>query len=138
MSTATTPRITSSTGSVATERQAPRAEARTPAHRYRQLFAVPFRSPMGDGDSNRLARALGMAMSFRPKTQPTPTSPGMVRLDFFSGLFLVRGPTDGEWQLEGRTWGTPAGETVHGWHLQAAAAARQLDPSVPVPAPDEA
>jgi hypothetical protein len=47
--------------------------------------------------------------------------------------FLVRGDGPQDWRLEGRTWGAPAPESVHGWHLVAADAARLLDPTVPVP-----
>jgi hypothetical protein len=68
-----------------------------------------------------------------PKLHDSPTSPGVVRLDFYSGLFLERGPDEGQWVFEGRTWGDPSPSIVHDWHLSAAAAAHQLDPTVAVP-----
>lgn len=102
---------------------------------HRTLFAVPFRSPMSDLDSRRLAAVAGLDCDLYPKLPGTTVSPGLRRLDFASGLFLVRGAHDGEWRLEGRTWGTPAPGAVHRWHVWAATAARVLDPDVAVPAP---
>jgi hypothetical protein len=49
-----------------------------------------------------------------------------VPLDFWSGLFLERGGAEGEWVLEGRTWGHPPESVVHEWHVRAALAAREL------------
>lgn len=88
---------------------------------------------MTDAHLARLARALDLSTHMFAKQRPDPTSPGMARLDHFSGLFLERGPSEGEWLLEARTWGHPAPESVHEWHLVAAQAARQLDPSVTMP-----
>lgn len=102
--------------------------------RYRSLFTVPFLSPMTDGDVRRIAAVLDMTMCMRPKLHASPVSPGVLRLDFYSGLFLLRGGGEDEWRFECRTWGHPASETVHGWHLVAADAARLLDPDVPTPA----
>ena len=89
---------------------------------------------MRDGDIDRLARNLGLTTHMHPKLHNSPTSPGVARLDFDSGLFLVRDTDVGRWVLEGRTWGHPSSPTVHSWHLCAAAAAHQLDPSVVLPA----
>jgi len=50
-------------------------------------------------------------------------------------LFLERSADEGPWMLEGRTWGKPAPQTVHEWHLLAAQAARHLDPDVTLPEP---
>ncbi len=100
------------------------------AHRPRIMFSVPFSSTMSDADVARLARTLNLVAHLHPKLHPSPTSPGVVRLDFDSGLFLVRGASHGEWALEGRTWGDPFPLTVHEWHLSAVVAARQLDPTV--------
>jgi hypothetical protein len=97
------------------------------------LFEVPFRSQMTDADLARLARAFDLSTHLQPKLHPDPNSPGVARLDHFSGLFLERGAADGEWVLEARTWGRPAPESVHRWHVLAAGAARQLDPSVKLP-----
>jgi hypothetical protein len=101
--------------------------------RYHVMFVVPFQTAMSDADIHRLNSVLGMDTQLLPKMRPSPASPGVLRLDFFSGLFLVRGDGPGEWRLEGRTWGAPAPRSVHGWHLVAADAARLLDPTVPVP-----
>lgn len=97
------------------------------------LFEIAFHSAMTDADLARLARLLDLSTHMHPKMRPDPTSPGVVRLDHFSGLFLERGGLDGQWVLEARTWGNPAPETVHEWHLLAAFAARQLDPTVTLP-----
>jgi len=94
------------------------------------LFEVPFKSEMTDADLARLARMFDLATHMYPKQRLNPTSPGVARLDHFSGLYLERGSTDGEWVLEARTWGQPAAASVHEWHLLAAQAAHQLDPSV--------
>lgn len=92
------------------------------------LFAVPFRSPMTAGDAARLAAEAGLDCDLVPKLPGDTVSPGLRRLDFASGLFLVRGAREGEWRLEGRTWGSPAPGAVHRWELWAVAAARALDP----------
>ena len=97
------------------------------------MFSVPFSSSMSDGDVARLARALDLATHLHPKLHLSPTSPGVLRLDFDSGLFLVRGANKGEWALEGRTWGDPLPQALREWHLSAAVAARQLDPTVALP-----
>lgn len=94
------------------------------------LFEVPFNSEMSDTDLARLARVLDLSTHMYPKQRPDPTSPGVARLDHFSGLYLERGVSDAEWVLEARTWGNPAPESVHEWHLLAADAARELDPTV--------
>lgn len=99
------------------------------------MFRVPFRSAMSDADLAVLAHVLDLSTHMYPKMRPDPNSPGVARLDHFSGLFLERGADEGEWRLEGRTWGKPAPQTVREWHLLAAQAARQLDPSVALPAP---
>ena len=88
---------------------------------------------MNDGDIAYLAKTLNLTTHLHPKLHHSPTSPGVVRLDFDSGLFLVRGANKGEWALEGRTWGDPLPQAVREWHLSAAVAARQLDPTVALP-----
>lgn len=113
--------------------QPPPVVAAATARRYRAMFVVPFRAAMSDADIHRLNSVLGMDTHLHPKLRESPASPGVSRLDFFSGLFLVRGDGPPDWRLEGRTWGAPAPESVHGWHLVAADAARLLDPTVPVP-----
>jgi hypothetical protein len=94
------------------------------------MFQVPFRSTMSDADLAVLAHVLDLSTHMYPKMRPDPNSPGVARLDHFSGLFLERVGNEGQWRLEGRTWGKPAPETVHEWHLLAAQAARQLDRGV--------
>ena len=99
------------------------------------MFQVPFMSAMSDGDLAVLHRVLDLSTHMYPKMRPDPTSPGVARLDHFSGLFLERGADEAQWMLEGRTWGKPASRTVHEWHLLAAQAARQLDRGVTLPEP---
>ena len=103
--------------------------------RRRTLFSVPFETPMSDVDLHRLSAALGLDRDLHSKLHAGVLPPAVRRLDFDSGLFLVRGAGENEWRLEGRTWGAPAPESVHLWHLWAAAGARMLDPTVPTPPP---
>jgi hypothetical protein len=124
--------VGSSEGPPSPLQAAPVAAAAT-ARRYRVMFVVPFQTAMSDADTHRLNSVLGMDTHLHPKLRASPASPGVSRLDFFSGLFLVRGDGPQDWRLEGRTWGGPAPQSVHGWHLVAADAARLLDPTVPVP-----
>jgi hypothetical protein len=98
------------------------------------LFEVRFASAMSDSDLAFLARSLDLVTHMHPKLRDTPTSPGVLRVDFESGLFLKRGSPDGQWLLEGRSWGHPPSWVAHEWHLRAAAAAQHLDPSVTLPA----
>lgn len=115
----------------------PRTSTPRPSARHerggRVLFEVPFTSEMTDADLARLAQPLDLSAHMYPKLRPDANSPGVVRLDHFSGLFLERGDSAGQWALEARTWGDPAAETVHEWHLLAIDAARVLDPSVKRP-----
>jgi hypothetical protein len=91
---------------------------------------------MRDEDLQLLVRNLNLVTCMHPGMRNSPASPGVVRLDFDSGLFLLRGATDTEWILEGRSWGTPAASVVQEWHLHAAAAAALLDAGVqPLPLP---
>ena len=99
----------------------------------RVLFEVPFNSEMTDADLACLRRVLDLSTHMHPKQRPDPTSPGVARLDHFSGLYLERGASAREWLFEARTWGDPAADSVHQWHLLAADAARELDPSVKRP-----
>ena len=94
------------------------------------LFEVSFASAMSDSDLALLARTLDMTFHMDPKLRRSPAGLGIVRLDHYSGLFLKRGAVDGEWVLEARTWGHPAPQNTHEWHVLAAGAARLLDPSV--------
>jgi len=105
------------------------------------LFDVSFASDMSDCDLALLARMLDLSTRAQPAIRPrhdaarrddTPGF-GFARLDHFSGLFLKRGVIEGEWQLEARTWGRPAAQSVHGWQVLAAGAARALDPAVASP-----
>lgn len=97
------------------------------------LFSVRFRSEMGDADLARLALLLDMSTNMAAKMRPDPAEPGVARLDRFSGLYLARGEQDGEWLLEGRTWGIPSEAQVRRWHVRAAQAAHRLDPGVALP-----
>lgn len=103
------------------------------------LFEVRFASAMSDDDLALLARRLDLATRIgptirsRPDTARRHDTPGFARLDHHSGLFLKRGAAEGEWLLQARTWGTPAGQSVHDWHVLAAGAARKLDPAATIP-----
>ena len=97
------------------------------------LFEVPFSSAMSDADLAVLARLLDVSTHMQQKLRPDPNSPGVARLDHFSGLFLERGADEGRWVLQARTWGDPAPRSVHEWHVLAAQAARQLDARVALP-----
>lgn len=105
------------------------------------LFQVPFASAMSDPDIALLVRTLDLTAHVPPKARGAPpalaarrpASPGAIRLDHHSGLFLEHGPIEGQWVLEARTWGHPAPESVHEWEVLAAGAARLLDPVVTLP-----
>jgi hypothetical protein len=103
--------------------------------RCRTLFSIPFETSMSDVGLHRLSAVLGLDCDLHSKLHPGVLAPAVRRLDFDSGLFLVRGAGEDEWRLEGRTWGTPAPESVHLWHLWAAGGARLLDPTVSTPPP---
>jgi hypothetical protein len=90
---------------------------------------------MTDGDSARLRSNLDLVTYLAPKPGVSGASPGVVPLDFWSGLFLERGDNDREWMLEGRTWGDPPESLVNDWHTRAALAAKELDPTVEIPTP---
>ncbi len=102
-----------------------------------KLFSIRFKSSMSDTDASRLQRELDLVTYLTPKPGVSGASPGVVRLDDWSGLFLARGHNDGEWILEGRTWNDPPQPVAHDWHLRAALAARALDPTVQIPPPLE-
>jgi hypothetical protein len=97
------------------------------------LFEVPFATAMNEGDLALLARTLDLTTRMHPKMSPRHESPGLARLDHSSGLFLNRGAIEGRWTLEARTWGHPAAHSIHEWHVMAAGAAHQLDPTVILP-----
>jgi hypothetical protein len=90
---------------------------------------------MTDADLAVLAHVLDLSTHMYPKLPLDPNSPGVARLDHFSGLFLERGAAEGEWTLEGRTWGKPDPQSVQAWHVLAAQAARRLDSRVTLPEP---
>lgn len=97
------------------------------------IFEVWFTSAMTDADLGLLRRRLDMTTHRDQKMRPDPNSPGVARLDHWSGLFLERGANGDQWVLQGRTWGTPSAAAIHGWHLCAAQTARALDPRVRLP-----
>jgi hypothetical protein len=99
----------------------------------RVLFEIPFTSAMSDSNLALFGHVLDLWTQMYPKMRPDPNSPGVARLDHFSGLFLERGADEGQWVLQARTWGEPAPQSVHEWHVLAAQAARQLDPRVTLP-----
>lgn len=110
------------------------AQRHNPHHRGgRLLFEVPFAAAMSDAELACLGHALDISTHLQPKMRPDPNSPGVARLDDSSGLYLERGPRDGGWLLQARTWGRPAPSTVHEWQVLAAQAAGRLDPQVTLP-----
>jgi hypothetical protein len=111
----------------ATGRRAPHAHGRV------TLFSVAFQSQMTDADLARLHASLDLATYRNPKPGVSGASTGVARLDLWSGLFLEPGEGEGEWALEGRTWGNPPEASIHEWHVRAALAARELDPQVKIP-----
>ena len=109
----------------------------TPARRARQrtLFSIPFKSSMTNAELARLQRELDLVTYLSPKPGVSGASPGVVPLDFWSGLFLERCADEREWVLKARTWGDLPTPLVHEWHVRAALAAQQLDPTVQIPQP---
>ena len=111
----------------------------SPARHGHVLFEVLFASLMRDRDLALLALMLNLSTRAQPAirsrhdTPPRHDTPGFARLDHYSGLFLKRGVVEGQWLLEARTWGRPAAQSVHEWHVLAAGAARALDPTVTAP-----
>ena len=99
----------------------------------RTLFEIPFSSNMTNDDSALLARLLDMTTRMHPKMAPRHDSPGLARLDHYSGLFLTRGEAEGAWTLQARTWGQPSAQSVHDWQVLAAIAAQRLDAEVILP-----
>lgn len=99
------------------------------------LFEVPFRSAIGDFELARLAGTLDLVTHMYKKLPVDPNGPGVARLDHFSGLYLERGERAGEWVLRARSWRAPSQRRVHEWHMLAAVAAQELDPSVGLPEP---
>lgn len=104
-----------------------------PARGAVTLFEIPFVTGMNSRDLALLARTLDLSTRMHPVTRPRHDTPGLARLDHCSGLFLKRGVPEGRWSLEARTWGHPPAQSVHAWHVLAAGAAHQLDPTVPLP-----
>jgi hypothetical protein len=98
-----------------------------------ELFTIPFASAMSDDDVSSLIRAADFPARVSTTKAPREERVGPARLDYQSGLFLMAGPDEGRWALQARTWGHPGPHSVHRWKVMAAGAARQLDPSVPLP-----
>lgn len=96
------------------------------------LFDVTFSARMSQSDLALLVRTLGLVTS-GPRSGSPGGSVAFARLDHYSGLFLEQGAVEGHWSLKARTWGHPAPDTVHRWHVLTAGAAHQLDPSVVAP-----
>jgi hypothetical protein len=88
---------------------------------------------MTDEDLALLHRELDLATYLTRKPGVSGASLGLVPLDSWSGLFLERGAEENQWVLEGRTWDQPPDSLVHEWHVRAALAAQELDPTVSVP-----
>ena len=88
---------------------------------------------MADADVARLRASLDLVTHLSPKAGTFGISLGLVPLDSWSGLFLERGAGEDEWLLEACTWENPPESVIHEWHMRAALAARELDPTVPLP-----
>jgi hypothetical protein len=88
---------------------------------------------MSDLDLAQLERTLDLSVRPDAKRDPRPDSLGFASLDRDSGLFLEPRAGEGRWVLQARTWGHPAPESVHEWHVVAAGSARRLDPTVTLP-----
>ncbi len=104
-----------------------------PAHDATTLFEVPFASAMSDRDLARLEQTLNLSLRPDATKDPRPASLGFARLDRDSGLFLEPRADAGQWMLHARTWGHPAPDSVHEWHVVAAGGAHMLDPTVVPP-----
>ena len=130
---ASAPRVGARRVAAAGSGRVPAASRRSRGRGGRVLFEVPFTSAMSDADLAVLARVLDLSTHMQQKLRPDPNSPGVARLDHFSGLFLERGADAGRWVLQARTWGDPAARSVQEWHVLAAQAARQLDARVALP-----
>jgi hypothetical protein len=111
----------------------PPSDTRSHAWSPITLFTIRFKSAMTDADLARLHSGLDLVTYTTPKPAVSGVQPGVVRLDFWSGLFLERGSAENEWVLEGRSWGNPPEPLVHEWHVRAALAAKELDPNVTIP-----
>jgi hypothetical protein len=111
----------------------PDVAARPRAHGPTTLFEVAFATAMTEGDLAVLVRALGLFTNLRQKGRPPEDDLGFARLDHSSGLYLKRSAVEGQWLLQARTWGDPASDSVHTWHVLAAGCAHQLDPAVTPP-----
>lgn len=109
------------------ERHAPQARGPT------VLFSIAFKSPMADADLAHLRGALDLVTYSSRKPGVRAAQPGVVPLDFWSGLFLESGEGQDEWLLEARTWSNPPDPLVHEWRVRAAIAAKGLDPDVSIP-----
>ncbi len=87
---------------------------------------------MRDEDAEQLRRG-GLTLNLHAKHPAVNPPLGAARLDFETGLFLIRGEEEGEWALEGRTWGSPPLGAVRCWEHEAAFLARQVDPTLRCP-----
>lgn len=84
---------------------------------------------MQDEDAAELRRN-GLTLNLHAKHTAVKPPLGASRLDFETGLFLVRGESEGEWALEGRTWGSPPPDAAARWEHEAVFIARQVDPGL--------
>jgi hypothetical protein len=97
------------------------------------LFEVPFTSAMSDDDLNLLANTLDLTTRERSSVKEPEDSLALARLDERSGLYLRKGDGEDRWRLVGQTWGSPPPDVAHGWEVDAAVGAQQLDPTVTIP-----
>jgi hypothetical protein len=109
------------------------ASDRRPPRGLVTMFTIPFTSALEDRELAELARAVDLPARCGAEAGPRESRFGPARLDHDSGLFLSSDGAAGRWVLEGKTWGNPAAESVHRWHVMAAQAAQRLDANVASP-----
>jgi hypothetical protein len=109
------------------------AAAAAPGPLYELLFAIPFHAAPDALLGAVLGSQLDMTMSYEPKMGVAPQALGFARLDYSSGLILVKGQDEGDWTIECRSYRPPAPERVHEWEVRTAVALQRIDPSVKMP-----
>lgn len=93
---------------------------------YEVPFSIRFH---GDLSGHRLAllgSELGMFTTLQPLEQ-SGDQVGVAPIDADTGLYLVRGETEGEWLLECRAYGDSADGWIERWHRRALWVVGQLD-----------
>lgn len=102
--------------------------------RSRDPRSRSFCGPMTDMDLARSRAELDLVTYTTPGPGVSGTSPGVVPLASWSGLFLERGEDENQWILKDRSRSNPPDSAIHEWDGWAGVAAPGLDPSLKVPA----